>query len=626
MSIEKPVQLKTLEDVRRVIPQVYSESSAKTLGKAVEKAGRLTGKRLTQLPANEQAWFDEAQTIIWAGEFRGTTPGDQKQAFDTWVKKVGSTIRAVQHHVTEPVEVSDQSGAWDQIVEYAEDVQNRFDEDGGRILPNMFAVSMENLRSRCRNLHPTELTTATVMAALVACRSDKATSFRNAIAAFNRLIREQNRHPAIAHLLPNAPIGGLPHLRDAALDWSQFSPGFIASRDRAIGRAIAPNRAERRDRFNGKLGGGRLAKAGNRKGRKRGVGNPENARKNHLNSLSWLVRHAYPDRTDAYGLNDISKLFEVDVIRRAVDTYIERAEASAVLMNPKDTSSAAMTLSRLQVLAERNGWDEDVLFELEDARFDRVDSYQTREMSKEREQFVKLVQRDPAVPRAIVAGPRRLAEEAKLVLDDWESFKIRDRETALHVSMGACMLALLLARSVRSRNLHELVIDGDDAELLKPLRESKPWLEIDRNRVKNRSPISGEIPDRQWRVIEQWLDTGLPKWCEKHEIDIDQNVLLLPGPQGLISRQSYNKIWNKCVERLGIPGLKPHLMRHVLATIWLAANPGDYATVAAFLCDSVSTVEKFYARGEGAAAAAMFADAIEALDPTLEAFLKRRSA
>jgi hypothetical protein len=65
------------------------------------------------------------------------------------------------------------------------------------------------------------------------------------------------------------------------------------------------------------------------------------------------------------------------------------------------------------------------------------------------------------------------------------------------------------------------------------------------------------------------------------------------------------------------------MMRHVAATLWLAANPGDYATVAAFLGDKVGTVEKFYARGEGAAAARLFAGVIESLDPTLNAFLKR---
>ncbi|OWY10439.1 hypothetical protein B6V73_19340 [Thioclava sp. JM3] len=626
MSNEQSIGLKTLKDVALLLPSVYSEASAKTLAAALHKAERLTGLRLSQIPANENDWIRRAQSIIWAGEFRGATPGDQEAAFNIWVKKIASTIRRAQESVTAPVKVSDQRGAWDQIVDYAARVENTFDDAGNRILPNMFSVSMTILRSHGGHLHPSEVTTETARQSLIACRADKAASFRNAIAAFNRLVREKNRHPAIAHLLPQLPIGPIPHLRDASLDWTRFTPAFVASRDRAITRAIAADRTRRGDRFKGKLGKGRLSAAGQRKGRRRGVGNPDSARKNHLNALSWLVRHAYPDRSVSYHLNDIRDLFTTEIVKRAVDTYIARAEASEVLLNPTETSSAGGVLARLQVLADRNEWPEDVVFELEDARFDRVDSHQSREMSKEREQFVKLVQRDPAVPRAIVSGPRRLAEEAQLVFDDWKSFKTREREAALHLSMGASLLALLLARSVRSRNVHELIICGDNAELLRPLRDARPWLEIDRRRVKNASPIAGEIPERQWRVIMQWLDQGLPKWCEKHGIDFDANVLLLPGPKGLLSRHTYNRVWNKCVARIGVPGLQPHLMRHVMATIWLAANPGDYATVAAFLCDKVSTVEKFYARGEGAAAAKLFAEALEALDPTLETFLNRRTA
>jgi integrase len=168
-----------------------------------------------------------------------------------------------------------------------------------------------------------------------------------------------------------------------------------------------------------------------------------------------------------------------------------------------------------------------------------------------------------------------------------------------------------------------MLIDGPDAELIRPLRESRPWLDIHRSRVKNRQPIEGEIPERQWQVIVSWLDEGLPRWCDAKGIEVEENVWLAPGPNGVLGRQSFNRIWNRCVNRLGIPGLQPHMMRHVAATLWLAANPGDYATVAAFLGDSISTVEKFYARGEGAAAAKLFADVIESIDPTLNAFLKR---
>lgn len=623
MSNEQSIGLRTLQDVRHVLPAIYSEASAKTLDAALRKAERLTGRRLSQLPADENAWYLLSRSLVWAGEFRGATPGDQQAAFETWVKKVAAMIARAQEQVAQPVVPADERQSWDQVVAYSARVENMRDERGELILPNMFSVSMSNLRAQCGSVHPSRLTTEAAAGLLAACRADKVASFRNAISAFNQLIRGQNRHAAIAHLLPTVQIGPLPLLRDSALDWARFSDSFIASRDHAIGTAIRPDREQRRDRFQGRLGASRLAAAGDRKRRKRKVRNAEAARKAYLNALSWLIRHGFPDREEAYTLERLEDVFQPEIITRAVDGYVARATASATLLDPNATASASTILSRLQALARCNDWCEEARFELEDARFDRVDSHQTREMSKQREQFVKLVQRDPSVARAIVSGPRRLAAEAQMVFDDWDGFKTREREEALHLSIGACLLALQLARAVRSKNLNLLLIAGPDAELVRPLRNARPWLDIHRSRVKNRRPIEGEIPERQWNVIVAWLDQGLPKWCEKHGIDNETNDLLLPGPAGVLSRQMFNRIWNRCVERLGVRGLQPHLMRHVAATIWLAANPGDYATVAAFLCDKISTVEKFYARGEGAAAAKLFAEALEALDPTLESFLKR---
>jgi hypothetical protein len=401
---------------------------------------------------------------------------------------------------------------------------------------------------------------------------------------------------------------------------------FLESRDRAIRIAIRGTGRER-DRFDGRLGADPLAeRRAARKGRRKSVRNVEARQKAYLNALSWLVRHAFPNRDEAYALARLEHLVTEATVERAVKAYVARARASTVLSDPENTSSGTTILSTLETLARRNGYPQEVLWAIEDARYDDVDSYHAREMSVEREQFIKLIERDPAVARAIVAGPRRLAGEAQEAFANWESLGERARGEALHVGMGAALMALQLARSVRSRNLNGLTIDGPGAELIRPIRESRPWLDIARGRVKNRRPLEGEIPQRQWEVISLWLDEGLPRWCKAKGIDAEANIYLVPGPNGLLSRQSFNRIWNRCMERLGIPGLQPHMMRHVAATLWLAAHPGDYATVAAFLGDSVKTVEKFYARGEGAAAARLFAEVLESLDPTLGSFLKRSAA
>ncbi len=622
MDISNAPKLNSLNDVRLLLPALYSKASAKVYAARLKKAARLTGRKLTQIPACEREWTTLAAKIVWAGEFRGATPGAQKVAFDAFVKSVGCSIARARVHLATPVIQADEDAAWARLQTYAAEVENTFDAAGERLLPNMMSISIANLRARCRGTHPAMLETTAVATALTVAPPDKATTLRNSVSAFNKVIRARDRHPGIADLLPNAEIGDLPRIRDIPLDWTEFGAGFLRSRDRAIRLAIRGERPTR-DRFGGRLGPDPLAdRRAARRGKRKPVRNPIARTKAHLNALSWLVRHAYADREAAYALGRIEDLFTAEIIERAVDQYVERALASGSLLDPDKTSTGTTVLSNLETLATRNGYAEDVLFAIDDARFERVDSYQTREMSVERERFVKMVERNPDVARAIVSGPRRLMAEARTAFENWDDLGARAQSEALHLSLGAALMALQLARSVRSKNLNGLLVDGPGAELLRPVRNARPWLDIARGRIKNRRPIEGEIPQRQWEVIVSWLDDGLPRWCAAKKIDADANVYLAPGPNGMLSRQSYNRIWNRCVARLGIPGLEPHMMRHVAATLWLAAHPGDYATVAAFLGDSPKTVEKFYARGEGAASARLFAEVLETIDPTLESFLR----
>ena len=186
-----------------------------------------------------------------------------------------------------------------------------------------------------------------------------------------------------------------------------------------------------------------------------------------------------------------------------------------------------------------------------------------------------------------------------------------------------------------------MLSDGEDAEIAAPRHAgTSAWLDIGRARVKNRRPIEGPIPDALWAVISTWLDEGRDTWitrfiesaqgiCAGAETEaavaglkdvFANNDYLVPGRtgHGPACRQTVNHAWNRGMARLGLPGLTPHLMRHVDATIYLAKHPGDYAVVAALLCDSPRTVEKFYARGEGRAAMELFAQVLEELDPTLD--------
>lgn len=247
MTLQTPVTLSSLRDVQLLLPVLYSEASAKVYSAALNRVTRLTGKPLSHVPADENAWFLASRQIIWAGAFGGVTPGDQQDAFEAWVKKIAAAIRRAQNHVAAPVVAASEDAAWDRLQVYAAEVENTRDAEGEVLLPNMFSMSISNLRAQCRSTHPAQLTTEVATRALQACRADKAPRLRRSIAAFNNLIRKQNRHPAIADLLPNMPIGELPALRDYPIDWSRSAPGswqrgIAQSRSRSAmipGRKIA---------------------------------------------------------------------------------------------------------------------------------------------------------------------------------------------------------------------------------------------------------------------------------------------------------------------------------------------------------------------------------------------------
>jgi hypothetical protein len=86
-------------------------------------------------------------------------------------------------------------------------------------------------------------------------------------------------------------------------------------------------------------------------------------------------------------------------------------------------------------LATRNDFSEEVAWPLADARYDRLDIYQFREMSLEHEAFVKLVERDPSVAGTIVSGARRLMAGGVAAFDRWD-------DLAAHQKRKLCIYRL----------------------------------------------------------------------------------------------------------------------------------------------------------------------------------------
>ncbi|MBP0484515.1 hypothetical protein [Sagittula salina] len=633
---ERNSPIETLLDVYFLLPSLYSESSAEAYQSAFRRVEHLTGKRLGQLPANVVDWERRAAGIVWAGEFtRARTPEARQRAFDGFVGRVSAGIRrALETDKPRHVDAGTEA-AWRRIGNYVAEAENTLDADGEQLLPNQSTRSIENLRARLGTFHPVEVDTATATAALANIPPDKVASFRRSIRFFNRLIGERQRHGAISTLLPMGQIGPLPTLRDRPMDWTLCTEAFRSDLDQVIERSIRAPR--RRDRFGGRLGADPVAdRRRQTRGRRRPIRNKASRVKALRSALSWLARNAFEDREPVYALSSAMDLITENHVKAAVERFVARSATSVGLKDAKETSSLSTWLADLGMIAQHNGAEEDLVWAIEDLRFDLCEERDAaREMSATREAFIKLIDRDPAVVRAIVTGPRVLLAEARRLLAR-QTLSTHRRTEALHLFMAAAMLAVQLARPLRTRNVHEMLSEGDMPELIAPRRErASAWLDIGRNRVKNRKPLEGRIPDWLWTVISAWIDEGRPVWRDRslpeegREADTGDEAVETPrhcandhlfpalSGAGAVSRQLINKAWNRGMARLGITGLTPHMMRHVAATLYLARNPGDYPVVAALLADSLRTVETFYARGEGRAAMDLFAQVLTEIDPTL---------
>lgn len=629
MNDHSTPRMRTLQDVALRLPQLYSESSSKAYSAAFNRVEKLTGQRLAHLPADEVAWADLSARIVWAGQFKGRTQQAAERAFESWRGKINAAIKRAKAHVEGPEDSHpDATQAWDLIQAYVKDAENTFDADGNRILPNMASLSISNLRARLKNHLPADLTREIAEQTLLGLPADKVATFRRSIRFFDRLITERDKHSPIATLLPAEPLGPLLTLRDAPILWTAFPVSFQTSLERMIQIAIRGH-APRHDPLAERLGADPLAaKRAARKNRRKPVRNAKVATKGYKAALSWLARHGYECREEIYGLNDVRDLLTAETIDRAVARYVARTEKDPALMGVQATSSLSTYLTTLATLARTNQLDEMILHAIEDGRWDsETYSPYANEMSAVREAFVKTLDRDPEIVRVILQGPRILMQEAQRDLKKWDQLSYHDRSQALHLAMASAMLALQLARPLRTKNINQLTIAGPAPDLSAPRgKNSQAWLDIRRDQVKNRRSIESPLPRATWRLLSFWIDQGRPRWLEMHADPAapQEDIYLFPGANGAdpISRQTLNSTWNRGIARLGLTGMTPHMMRHVAATIFLARHPGQYGTVADLLGDRPETVEAFYARGAGHAAARLFAEVLEELDPSLK--LNRR--
>lgn len=192
---------------------------------------------------------------------------------------------------------------------------------------------------------------------------------------------------------------------------------------------------------------------------------------------------------------------------------------------------------------------------------------------------------DPVNVRALLTLPRTLMAEV--------ARKIPTRANALIVQT-AVAIELLLMSPIRLKNLGHLKLGHD----LIRTRGGQLQLAIPNHQVKNNTNIEATLPVETSRLIEFYIERYQPLLTPM------PSTWLFPGLNGpktpaLLGSQ----ISSLAKKRCGL-AVNAHLFRHLVAKLYLEANPGAYGVVRLLLGHkSVDTTTRFYCGTETAAAA-----------------------
>lgn len=607
----------TLADVAAMLPSLYAQSSVKANRSALARVEKITGRRLHHVSADVATWQTLIADASWTGEFEAKTAAAAERNFKAWAKKIESIIRRAHAERTPAIQGTEDE-AWAVFLDLVLACEKNRGNDGRPQLPASSHLKVEALRARFPDRRPASIDRDSAIEALHQCPPDKKAGLRRTVRWLNKRIAERDRLPSLTEHLPSRPIGELPALRDAPLKWSSLREGLLRDIEAAI-RQAQKGAPTKRNPLDDRFGSDPVADRRTRK--KNGGGKsdaPERAKTNIRGALSFLLRHI--DASERMHFDSLETVLTPENIETAVDRFVERTRVEPGLKPASESTSLGGWLGTLKTLAKRSLRDS---LPIEDAIFDLCIENDVAlpgeaEMSQTREAFLRMLDRDPKIARAIIMAPEMLAIEARRAFASWDSLGTHARSEALHLCMAAAFTAMQLSRPLRPKNLNALSEAPDGAQLMRGDANRLPWLNIARSEVKNRTLLDNPISPRQWPIIELWLDEGREKWCAHRGIPPERPWIFPGETGGPISRGLFNKAWNRGFSRLGVAGQTPHMMRHVCVTLLLARRPGEYGVAADLIGAQPDTLRRFYTRNEGAAATRLFADILGEICPDIK--------
>lgn len=555
----------------------YSAGSAADLIKALDRAVKLYDHLpLTRIPVDlaafDRRWAERTDTIMLGFK--------SPDAFAKWRSCIrGALKRALGLKV--PPTATPTNDPWATVLAYVE-----ANSGPTKIFPTNRQLTLVVIAERARltgRLSPAQLDAEWVRQQDAALHYGRRKVFRRAVAFLNILAAERNAHPAIAGLLPTTPLA---------------RP--LPQRGRPFGGAILPAS------FHADLDAF-LAWYPTRKCDPKFAADTPEARGApssivaYRSALSWLVREVVEGEIlPPAEITGLAAVCNVDTIRLAAYAFSVRRAAEDSVLKKGASSLHAYAAKAAFVTRHWIKADEDECTALTALlREPAIRTSQVGRIAAERETFIRRLDRDSALQKAILMLPDTLMQVADVLLVRWPSLRRGARMQTLRLALAATQAAFLLrTMPVRATNLRTMRFRGPSATLLLPKRRGEAMaFDIPAADVKNHRHLDGPVAVLTEPFLQRWLDAYRPLYVYEHPFDapIRDSDFLFPGTsrEAAMDASVFAQAFTLGMSHAGLD-LTLHECRHAVATLALKEDRTRLQIVADWLGDSVATVERYY--------------------------------
>lgn len=467
----------------------------------------------------------------------------------------------------------------------------------------------------------------------------------------NRLRETFGEDPELAGLLPpaalHAPAGSG---RARRMAWDELPPALRVSAEAAMERVLIDPETLHADALSRIRAGEcplqvkqEIAEQIEARKGKRGVNNDSAARESWRSAVTWLARAAEDIGHDLKAFEDLSALMVPGIIESACAQQITRSAAAEDLKAADQSQTLNGRLTALRTLAKWGLRDKAALvvidFISEAPDYAKCCVRPGSQRNEEADRICRMIQRAPHLAASFVNAPEFLAQQAEEALAAAQARGNRAAElTALRLYASAAEFAVQVSRPLRPANLIRLRHRnaGNLPANLDWIRPGKvARLTFQRGEIKNDRVITVYIDGAEARILHRWMTALRPRYMALK--GVPDSVYVFPGeaqprhlkkginmPEGCLAVSTMGEIWREGADRIGL-SIKPHQARHVVATLILAMEPGNFAKVAAVLGDTEETVRKHYGVDSGEQAAREVRAALKARHPDLFRKLKRKA-